>query len=122
MILLVEDHAESRYALAQILRQHGYDVTEATDGNQALALLQELLLQKAHIDLIITDLRMPSETGLVLAAHIHVKWPHIPILLMSGYLSEAAGKLVSEGLAELIHKPFDPTDLIAAVRRLIAKS
>jgi CheY-like chemotaxis protein len=122
MILLVEDHAESRYALARILRQHGYDTTEAADGNQALAVLQELLLQKVDVELIITDLRMPSETGLVLAAHIHSKWPHIPILLMSGYLSEAAGKLVSQGLAEFIHKPFKPAELIATVQRLISKT
>lgn len=122
MILLVEDNAESRYALARILRQHGYETTEAADGNQALALLQELLLQKVHIELILTDLLMPSETGLVLAAHIHGKWPHIPILLMSGYLSEAAGKLVSQGLAEFIHKPFEPADLIATVHRLLSKA
>jgi two-component system response regulator FlrC len=119
MILLVEDEAASRYALAQTLRSHGYDVKEAADGNEALALIQELLLQKSTIDLVITDLRMPNENGLVLAAHIHVKWPKVPMLLMSGYLSEHAGKLVSEGFAEFIHKPIDPAALIAAVQRLL---
>jgi CheY-like chemotaxis protein len=121
MILLVEDELVSRYALAQTLRSYGYDVKEAADGNEALALIQELLLQKSTIDLVITDLRMPNENGFVLAAHIHVKWPKVPMLLMSGYLSERAGKLVSEGFAEFIHKPIDPPALIAAVRRLLQK-
>jgi CheY-like chemotaxis protein len=119
MILIVEDEPESRYALAQTLRRHGYDVKEAADGNEALAIIQELLLQKLSIDLVITDLRMPNKNGLVLAAHIHVKWPQVPMLLMSGYLSEHAGKLVSEGFAAFIHKPIDPPALIAAVQRLL---
>jgi CheY-like chemotaxis protein len=119
MILLVEDEPGSRYALARVLRGHGYDVREAADGNEALTLIQELLFGKLSIDLVITDLRMPNETGLVLAAHIRGKWPRIPILLMSGYLSEEAGKLVSEGLAEFISKPVDQPALVAAVQRLL---
>jgi CheY-like chemotaxis protein len=119
VILLVEDDPESRYAVAHILRGNGYDVREAADGNEALALIQELLLQKLSIDLVITDLRMPNESGLVLAAHIHVKWPQVPMLLMSGYLSEPAGNLVSEGFAEFIQKPIDPAVLIATVQRLV---
>jgi CheY-like chemotaxis protein len=119
MILLVEDEPGSRYALARVLRGHGYDVREAADGNEALTLIQELLFGKLSIDLVITDLRMPNETGLVLAAHIRGKWPRIPILLMSGYLSEDAGKLVSEGLAEFISKPVDQPALVAAVQRLL---
>jgi DNA-binding NtrC family response regulator len=45
--------------------------------------------------------------------------PQVPVLLMSGYLSEQAGKLISEGFAEFIHKPVDPPILIAAVQRLV---
>jgi|RhiMetdeSRZDD1v2_1073273.scaffolds.fasta_scaffold108943_4 DNA-binding NtrC family response regulator len=117
MILLVEDEAESRYTLARILRHHGYDVMEAADGNEALD-----LLEKSHFDVVISDLRMPHQTGLVLVAHIHVKWPQMPVLLMSGYLSEDAGKLLSEGWAKFIHKPVYPSDLIATVQRLLQKS
>jgi CheY-like chemotaxis protein len=101
VILLVEDDPESRYAVAHILRGNGYDVREAADGNEALALIQELLLQKLSIDLVITDLRMPNESGLVLAAHIHVKWPQVPMLLMSGYLSEPQETSFPKGLRNL---------------------
>ncbi|HEV8723452.1 MAG TPA: response regulator [Candidatus Binatia bacterium] len=117
MILLVEDDSASRYALARILRNKGYEVIEATDGNEAFA-----LFEKSHFDLVITDLKMPNQTGLVLIARIRVKWPNMPILLMSGFLSEAAGKLVAEGLAKFIHKPIEPEDLVATVQRLLRKS
>jgi CheY-like chemotaxis protein len=67
MILLVEDEPESRYALARILRHHGYDVMEAADGDEALG-----LLAKSQFDLVITDLVMPNRTGLILTANILV--------------------------------------------------
>jgi CheY-like chemotaxis protein len=117
MILLVEDEAESRYALARILRHHGYDVMEAADGDEALD-----LLAKSQFELVITDIKMPNRNGLVLTAHIYVKWPEMPILLMSGYVSEAVGKLISVGWAEFIPKPLDATVLIPTVQRLLAKA
>jgi CheY-like chemotaxis protein len=117
MILLVEDHAGSRYALARILRKEGHKVTEAADGNEALA-----LLQKSRFALVVTDLLMPNQTGLVLLARIRVEWPHMPILLISGHLSPEAGKIISDGFTEFIRKPIDRAALIAAVERLLPKS
>jgi DNA-binding NtrC family response regulator len=100
--------------LGRILRNAGYEVKEAGNGTEALA-----LLQKSHFDLVITDVRMPAESGLVLAIHLRVKWPDRHVILMSGYLSEEAGKYVSQGLAEFIHKPVHPAILIAKVKRLL---
>jgi CheY-like chemotaxis protein len=114
MILLVEDEPKSRYALARTLRTHHYDVTEVGGGNEALA-----LLNKSHFDLVITDLKMPDQSGLVLLAHIRAKWPRMPLIMMSGYLSEAAGKIVADGFSEFLRKPIDPPILIATVRRLL---
>jgi two-component system response regulator HydG len=115
MILLVEDEPKSRYAVARILRRHDYEVAEAAGGNEALA-----LLNKSHFDLIITDLKMPDQSGLVLLAHIRANWPQMPLIMMSGYLSEAAGKIVADGFSEFLRKPIDPPTLIATVRRLLA--
>jgi CheY-like chemotaxis protein len=116
MILLVEDHAISRYAIARILRNESHDVIEAADGNEALALLAKL-----RFALVITDLVMPNLDGLGLVAQIFGKWPDTPILLMSTYLSVEAGKLVSAGLAEFIYKPIDMPAFIAIVLRLVHK-
>ncbi len=115
MILLVEDEALARHAFAQILRNQGHVVMEAADGLEALA-----LLDKRHFDLVITDILMPNLNGFALVARIRVKWPNMPIVLMSGYLSQDAAKTILNGSAEFIPKPIDPPALIATVQRLLA--
>jgi DNA-binding NtrC family response regulator len=114
MILLVDDEPQLRYALARILRRHGYDVMEAANANEAIA-----LLEKSPFDLVLTDLQMPGQSGLVLTARIRVKWPETPIIIMSGHLSEAAGKIVAQGWVEFIHKPIESSTLISTIRHLL---
>jgi two-component system, OmpR family, response regulator len=117
MILLVEDEAITRNALADTLRREGHEVIEAADGNKALA-----LLQKSRFDLVITDVLIPNQSGFVLVARIRVTWPHMPILLISGQLSPEVGKLISKGDTQFIQKPIDPVELVAIVKRLLRKS
>jgi len=113
MILLVEDEPITRNAFADMLRREGHHVIQAADGIQALS-----LLDKSHVDLVITDLVMPKLTGFDLVGQIRSKWPHIPILIISAYISQDAEK-ISDGNAEFMYKPIDPPDLIATVRRLL---
>jgi CheY-like chemotaxis protein len=114
MILLVEDEAITRNAFADALRREGQQVAEAADGNQALSFLDEW-----HFDLVITDLVMPRLNGFELIAQIRSKRPHMPILLISAYISQEGGKIISDGSAEFMHKPIDPPNLIATVQRLL---
>jgi len=65
MILLIEDEAITRNAFADALRREGHQVIESADGNQALS-----LLDKSHVDLVITDLVMPRLNGCELIAQI----------------------------------------------------
>ena len=114
MILLVEDEAITRNAFADALRREGQQVVEAADGLQALS-----LLNRYHIDLVITDLVMPRLNGFEVVARIRSKRPHLPILLISAYISQEGGRIISDGSAEFMHKPIDPPDLIATVQRLL---
>jgi CheY-like chemotaxis protein len=117
MILLVEDEAEARNAFAQILRNQGYVVMEAADGLEALNLLEQ-----RHFDLVITDILMPNLNGFALVARIRVKWPNIPIVLTSAYLSQEAAKTMLNGSVDFIPKPIDPDVLMATVQRLLHQS
>jgi CheY-like chemotaxis protein len=114
VILLVEDEAITRNAFADALRTGGQQVVEAANGIQALSFLDEW-----HFDLVITDLVMPKLNGFELVAKIRSQWPHMPILLISAYISQEGGKIISGGTAEFLHKPIDPPDLIATVQRLL---
>ncbi len=121
MILFVEDESLSRRAFAQILRSKGYQVAEAQNGVEALEVLNtgtEVLTKKAF-DLVITDLVLPGLHGVNLIHQIRARWPNMPIIVTSGYLSDGPGKVILEGFAEFIQKPVDPAALIAAVQRLL---
>ena len=113
MILLVEDEAITRNAFADALRRQGLQVVEAANGIQALSFLDEW-----HFNLVITDLVMPRLNGFELVAQIRSKWPRMPILLISAYISQEGGKIIADGSAEFMHKPIDPPNLIATVQRL----
>ena len=114
MILLVEDEIITRNAFADALQREGHDVLQAADGVKALSLLDSY-----RVDLVITDLVMPKLNGFHLIAEIRSKWPHMPILLISAYMSHEGGRIISGETAEFMHKPIDPPDLIAAVQRLL---
>jgi CheY-like chemotaxis protein len=116
MILLVEDEAIARYAFAQILRFNGHEVVEAKDGTEALT-----LLDKYALDLVITDLIMPSLDGFALVTRIRQQWPAMPIIIISGYTAQFAAAALT-GATEFLPKPIDPPVLIATVQRLLAKS
>jgi len=116
-ILLVDDDSATRILLTRVLQQPEYVFTEADDGVQALD-----LLEKYCFDLIITDLRMPDLDGIAFAVRARARWPHIPIVLMSGYFSEAAWKLVSEVFGGFIQKPINREMLIRIIQPLLAKS
>jgi CheY-like chemotaxis protein len=115
-ILLVDDDAATRILLIRILGQLDYAFTEANTAIQALD-----LLEKSCFDLIITDLRMPDLDGISFAVRARSRWPHIPIVLMSGYFSETAWKLDSEVFGGFIQKPIDRAILIGIIQRLLIK-
>jgi DNA-binding response OmpR family regulator len=113
-ILLVEDSPPSRHALAWILRNHGYGVIETANGSEALA-----LLNTREFGLLLTDVGMPIVSGLALGGYVHARWPHIPILVLSGRRpSEYDGKL--RFASEFLQKPIDSATLITTVQRLLA--
>ena len=118
MILFVDDDAASRDAFAQIIRLHGHEVMEAANATEALKILDSF-----PSELVITDFVMPDVSGFQLTAHIRQKWPDMPILLMSGYLSPEMADIISgwSGV-KFIPKPIDAPAFLAAVDRLICKS
>jgi CheY-like chemotaxis protein len=117
MILLVEDDAPNRRAVTLALKTAGHEVMNASDGTEALK-----LLSIHDFDLVITDLLMPNLNGLNLINTIHLKWPHMPIILMSGYLAKDLGKAIIDGMSAYLQKPFTPTALIMAVERVLSKA
>ena len=114
-ILLVEDHAASRANISRFLRLLSYEVVEVSDGEEALK-----LLATETIDLVVSDLALPTIHGLNLTQQINSKWPRVPVIIISAFISDEAGKLILDGKAEFLAKPLDLTVLAAKVHHLLA--
>lgn len=104
--LVVDDSKAIRMLLGKILRELGWDVAEAGDGREALAVLGA----SAHMDVALIDWHMPDMDGLELAETIRGDeyWGELPMLMVT---SEAAGESVERALAigvnEYAMKPFN---------------
>ncbi|MCZ7651790.1 MAG: PAS domain S-box protein [Thermoanaerobaculia bacterium] len=112
-VLLVEDERSVRELLATALREAGFTVLEAGDGEEALG----LALGDGRIDLLLSDIRMPRLGGGELAAALRTSHPGLRVLFMSGYTERpgsGSAAAVSES-ATVLQKPFSNADLLAAV-------
>ncbi len=117
-ILAVDDSASMRNMVSITLVGAGFEVTQASDGDEALRLARE-----SSFDLILADVNMPRMNGvaLVRALRNEVAYRHTPILMLT---TESGTDLKREGKAAgatgLIVKPFDPGQLIATLKRVLA--
>lgn len=111
-ILLVEDEPAVRSLFSQALRQAGYTLHEARNGQEALEVFDRV---GAEIDLLLTDIRMPLIGGSELAARLLARRPNLRLLYISGY----AAKVDIGPNAALLQKPFVRADLLRAVRSLL---
>jgi CheY-like chemotaxis protein len=95
-------------------------VVEAHDGQHAL---QEFLSQLADIDLVLTDVRMPLLKGNELAHRLRELRPSIPVVFMSGYVSETiVTSLNGDEPVTILAKPFSQADLLSAVQEALASA
>jgi CheY-like chemotaxis protein len=116
-VLAVEDEASVRRVLSRILRQLGYAVLEAADGDDALRLDDE---DGRHVDLLITDVVMPRLGGRQLAERMRARNPDLRVLFLSGYGTEAlANRGVSSEDDHVLRKPFSASGLASSVRQVL---
>lgn len=110
VILLVEDDILVRFVTADVLREAGFDVLEAVNGSEALA-----LIRTGHpLDLVITDLRMPGMDGIELTSSVKLLRANLPVMILSSHLDDRPH------LADTFFaKPYQIDELVAVVNRLI---
>ena len=120
-ILLVEDEDAVRLFAARALRDKGYDVLEASTGEEGLHFLQETRkMQDKPIDLMITDIVMPQMDGSTLANKALQIFPTLKIIFISGYAEDSfRAKLKKEGDIHFLSKPFNLKDLAKLVKEVM---
>lgn len=116
-LLLVEDEAGLRRLAARLLRDCGYFVLEAQDGQQALALAAS---HSGGIHLLLTDVIMPGMNGRLLASQIEKLRPGIAVVFASGYPAEVIAKHgVLEKGTSFLQKPFTAEALVKKIRSVL---
>ena len=112
VILVVEDEILIRMAAANHLRDCGYRVLEAADGEEARILLRA----DEPIEIVFSDINMPGMDGLMLAAWIAKELPDVKVVLTSGDIRNA---VAARATAFYLEKPYDLYSLEQLIKRLI---
>ena len=116
VILIADDEAEIRDLLRLYLENSGYDVLEAADGLEALA-----VLEKEHVDLAILDVMMPRMNGLHVLKKLR-ETSNIPVLVFSAKDADSDKILgLNLGADDYLTKPFNPLEAVARIQSNIRR-
>jgi DNA-binding NtrC family response regulator len=112
-VLIVDDEANARTALAELLRDEGYAVETAADGFKALPKLEEFAP-----DLVMTDLKMPGLSGLELMGKVRARDPEAVVIVMTAFGAvDTAVQAMKQGAADYLTKPVNMEELSLVLRR-----
>ena len=118
-ILLVDDEEEVVRVTSDFLEDCGYHVISAGDGAMALRVLEE----RDDIGLVVSDIRMPRMDGIDFLKAVRIRFPGIPVILITGHGDEEiAIQALQQGAFDYLKKPVRFTDLQACVERAEARS
>lgn len=115
-VLLVDDELNVCAALRRVIRPIGCRVLTASNGREALAVLEE-----HDVDVVITDMRMPVMDGFELLQIVTARFPGVVRVLLTGYADlSVTTRAIREGLTDhFLVKPWEPDEIAARVREAI---
>ena len=117
VVLVIDDELVVRNSCRKILAEEGYKVILAENGREGL--------EKAQMgigDVILVDLKMPDISGMEVLKAIKLKFPHKPIIIITGYSTVASAvKAMKLGAFDYIPKPFTPEELSLTVQKALEK-
>ena len=113
-VLVVEDEVLIRLVLAETLRDAGYAVVEAANGEEAIA----VLASSTALDAVLTDVNMPgSLDGVALGRHVRSTRPGLKVIMVSGQAAPAAAVDAADAF---LSKPCEPGAVLAAIESLLS--
>ena len=115
-VLITDDHPIVRRGLRQIVADEAdMSVSEAGTGAEALG-----LIDSEEFHLVLLDLTMPGLSGLEVLNQIRVRWPQLPVLVLSAHPeTEFAVRIIKAGASGYLNKHLAPEELITAIRRVL---
>ena len=120
-ILIIEDDPTMAYLLRYVLEREGYGVEHRSDGRQGW----EYLSQQGTADLVVADVMLPYIDGFELLKSMREdsRWQHTPVVLLTAREQELdVTRAFDLGADDYVKKPFSPIELLARIRRQLARS
>jgi len=116
-VLVADDEAMLRTMLSRVLRMHGFEVTLAVDGADALR-----LLAADHYDVVLSDVVMPVCDGRCLLREMRARGQSTPVVMLSGYAEGSSDTLRTLGAAAVLGKPAPVQEIVDALRAAVARA
>ena len=114
-ILVVDDDSSVRDSIESVLRDEGFDVATASDGQEAIS-----WVDKARPGLVLLDVWMPGADGIEVLSRIKEKRADVPVIILSGHGNvEVAVRATKLGAVDFIEKPFSIDGLLSSVTRAL---
>jgi two-component system, chemotaxis family, chemotaxis protein CheY len=114
-ILVVDDAQFMRVRLTKLLCEHGYEVVEAADGEEAVHVYQSI-----GPDCVVMDITMPQKDGLQALTEIRAGDPNANVIMLTALGQESlVVQAVQAGARDYVVKPYDPDRLISALQRVL---
>jgi DNA-binding NtrC family response regulator len=116
-ILVVDDERDMRWLLMRVLRDQGFEVVTAEDGQAAL----EQISHEAP-DVVLLDLKMPGLDGIQVLEQVKAMEPHVPVVIVTAYGDlPSAIQAMRLGAYDYLTKPFDHDEMLFTVGRALEK-
>ena len=114
-ILIIDDDRDMCLLLKRFLTRHGYEVLEAYNGKKALELLETV-----EPSLVMCDFRLDDMEGNVLLGKIKEKYPHLPVIIITGYSDiKIAVEVMKMGAYDYITKPLFPDEILVTIKQAL---
>jgi len=117
-ILIIDDDRDMCLLLKRFLSRHGFEVLESYSGKKALELLETV-----EPDLVMCDFRLEDMEGNVLLGKIKEKYPHVPVIIITGYSDiKIAVEVMKMGAYDYITKPLFPDEILVTIKKALETS
>src|SRR5574337_314720 len=114
-LLIVDDDPYVLESISTLLKEYDYTVYTSQNANEAMKQVESV-----HLDVVLTDIKMPSVTGIELLQRIHAVNPQIPVILLTAFAElDVAVDAIKRGAFDFITKPYNPEYLVHSVEKAV---
>jgi two-component system chemotaxis response regulator CheY len=118
-IMIVDDEEQVRMTIKLQLKDTGFEIIEAEDGEQGIAMLDNE--NALIVDAIICDVRMPKINGVEAVHYFRKEYPAIPVIVLTGFPDvKLATEFLKEGVTDYLVKPVEKEKLVEVVTKAVS--